>query len=121
MNNYYEFRQNNSGGSFIVDNNLAEFVFVEAPNADMANYLAENIGVYFDGVDNEYDCPCCGDRWTRADEDDVVSQQTIDYLRTDKYVAEYGLRIVGLNGNITSNGNECLRLMESLLKAQEER
>ena len=32
--------------------------------------LAEDIGLYFDGVEQGMDCSCCGDRWYRAWEDD---------------------------------------------------
>jgi hypothetical protein len=62
---FYCFRQNNSGGSFVVDEDsgLTHFVIIEAGSADEANSKAEDIGIYFDG---EYDCPCCGDRWYPA-------------------------------------------------------
>jgi hypothetical protein len=56
----YEFRQNNSGGSFT---GPAEIVFVEADSADEANNIALLNGLYFGGVRNGRDCPCCGDRW----------------------------------------------------------
>lgn len=59
---YYNFRQNNSGGDFIIDleSGVTINVIVEAANAEHANELAEKIGLYFDG---EGDCPCCGSRW----------------------------------------------------------
>lgn len=60
---FYTFSQNNSGGTFDVDEKrgIAETVIVEAYSADEANSRAEQIGLYFDG---EGDCPCCGNRWT---------------------------------------------------------
>lgn len=62
---FYEFSQNNSGGSFDVDNKVCHRLFIEAPNAEAANDIAESLGVYFDGFG---DCPCCGNRWYEADE-----------------------------------------------------
>ena len=69
---FYEFRQNNSGGSFSNSekDGIAEYVVIEALNAEHANTIAEGIGLYFDGCDNGNDCPCCGDRWYRVDESD---------------------------------------------------
>ncbi len=58
---FYTFRQNNSGGSFVNDENLKGYVIVEANSAGEANEIAESIGIYFGGYG---DCPCCGDRWS---------------------------------------------------------
>jgi hypothetical protein len=41
-------------------------VIISAENAEEANKFAEKQGIYFDGVINGSDCPCCGDRWSRA-------------------------------------------------------
>lgn len=62
---YFEFNQNNSGGSFEVDEKagIGHSVIIEANNAIHANAIAENIGIYFNGCDSGSDCPCCGDRW----------------------------------------------------------
>lgn len=62
---FFEFRQNNSGGSFLEDirSGISKTVIVEADNEDEATYLAERIGLYFDGCDTGRDCSCCGDRW----------------------------------------------------------
>lgn len=57
---YFEFNQNNSGGSF---GPPAINVIIEATDAEQANEIAENEGIYFDGCANDRDCPCCGDRW----------------------------------------------------------
>lgn len=60
---FYTFSQNNSGGSFEVDDlyGIGHTVIVEADSADEANTLAEQIGLYFDG---NGDCECCGYRWS---------------------------------------------------------
>lgn len=64
---FYEFRQNNTGGSFVGP----VLVIVEASSPAEANEIAqEKSSVYFDGIDQGYDCECCGDRWYRADECD---------------------------------------------------
>jgi hypothetical protein len=60
---WYRFRQNNSGGRWSVDERVAETVFVQEYTAERANEKAQSVGLYFNGVADGYDCPCCGDRW----------------------------------------------------------
>lgn len=62
---FYEFRQNNSGGSFEIDERagISVHVIVEADDLSEAVDRACRIGLYFDGIENGYDCECCGDRW----------------------------------------------------------
>ncbi len=69
---FYEFRQNNSGGSFDVDDNVCKWMFVEASNSEQANDIAQTLGVYFNGCQDGMDCDCCGDRWNEADEQDAI-------------------------------------------------
>lgn len=71
-NKFFTFNQNNSGGRFVVDKSegICECVIIEAKNAEQANEIAEKIGIYFNGVDNDRDCPCCGDRWYDVDDRD---------------------------------------------------
>ena len=60
---WFQFSQNNSGGAYIGPTE----VWVEADDSTEANERAEREGtVYFDGVDSEQDCECCGDRWSRT-------------------------------------------------------
>jgi hypothetical protein len=70
---FWEFRQNNSGGSFDFDKSagITHFVFIEAPSMDEAIIRAEAIGLYWDGCDTGRDCPCCGDRWSTPWSDDA--------------------------------------------------
>jgi len=65
---FYTFNQNNSGGSFVISpqDRISIYVVIEASDADHANQLAEEKGLYFDGCENGSDCECCGDRWSRA-------------------------------------------------------
>ena len=62
---FFTFTQNNSGGH---NCGPAKFVIVVADNADQANDIAQDHGIYFDGCGSGIDCPCCGDRWYRADD-----------------------------------------------------
>jgi hypothetical protein len=74
---FYSFHQNNSGGSFITDDKVAEYVIIEALNASHANQIAEDIGIYFNGCEDGYDCECCGDRWYEASEYDAKESPMI--------------------------------------------
>jgi hypothetical protein len=103
MNNtkFYCFRQNNSGGSFVYDRNLAQKVIIEAETADEANDLAKNLGIYFDGCDRGWDCRCCGDRWnTVSDSSWYIIENIIDYMTNEKepWVVHH------LNGTVMSGG-----------------
>lgn len=60
---FFEYRQNNSGGSFVYNDKLCKWMFVEADTVDEANAFAENLGCYWNGVAKNMDCECCGDRW----------------------------------------------------------
>lgn len=62
MTKWFCFEQNNSGGVF--DKHMGYAIYVEAATSAEANARAESFGVYFDGVRNGSDCPCCGDRWS---------------------------------------------------------
>lgn len=71
-NKVYVFKQNNTAGFFIINDRISPRVYITAKNAKDANIKAESIGIYFDGVKDGSDCICCGDRWTRVSECDVV-------------------------------------------------
>jgi hypothetical protein len=60
----YHYRQSNPGG--FDDMRMPKHLFVEANDVDEANRRAEGYGVYFDGMRDDIDCSCCGDRWHRA-------------------------------------------------------
>lgn len=74
---YYTFSQNNSGGSFVQNDDLDGYVIIEARNSAEANQKAKDIGIYFDGSETGDDCSCCGDRWYRADESDAVDYPSV--------------------------------------------
>ena len=98
---FYHFRQNNSGGSFVFDKNLAIDVIIEAETADEANDLAEGLGIYFNGCEGGWDCRCCGDRWnTVSDNSWNIIDDIIDYMTNEKepWVVHH------LNGTVMSGG-----------------
>ena len=72
---FYEFPQNNTGGEW--DKILGYTVIIEAETPEKANEKAEEIGIYFDGVDNDIDCECCGDRWYEVDEYDAIEPENL--------------------------------------------
>lgn len=68
---YFTFQQNNSGGFFTGPN----YIIIRAESLSDACEKAQRLtsffpslddacNVYFNGVDDELDCPCCGDRWS---------------------------------------------------------
>lgn len=65
---YYSFLQNNSWGYLIElpKKGIAHQVFIQSKSREQAIEIAEELGIYFDGVATGIDCPCCGDRWKRT-------------------------------------------------------
>lgn len=85
---FYLYNQNNSGGRFHQDDDLSHRVVIEAPSIGMADGKAEEIGIYFNGVESGHDCGCCGDRWYEPDVLDGYDRQAmLDYVQdlADKY------------------------------------
>lgn len=77
---FFEFSQNNSGGSFKVDDEVCHRVIIEAANAEIATAIATSKGIYFNGVADGVDCDCCGDRWHELWGDD----EALDFPKTFK-------------------------------------
>ncbi len=84
---FYTYRQNNSGGSFKITKKIKHFVIIEADSAKEANKKAEHIGIYFDGVEKDIDCPCCGDRWHKVFEEDGTEKPEIYGENASSYLA----------------------------------
>jgi hypothetical protein len=76
MTKFYMFDQNNSGGHFNhnEDAGIGYQVVIEALDHHHANERAENIGIYFNGCDDDIDCECCGDRWYPVNERDGTDE-----------------------------------------------
>lgn len=100
---FYEFNQNNSGGNFVIDKDagIFEIVYIEASSSQEADFIAKNIGIYFDGVSKNIDCYCCGDRWALATESEsydsfesVLKAQKYNYH--ERFVVHYLNGIVRL-------------------------
>ena len=102
---FYHFDQNNSGGRFHNDDRVCNHVIIEARYASEANSRAEGLGIYFDGVENDIDCPCCGDRWYQAwgqGEDEPQIHGEHPATRDDWFVepGEVFCRVFYLDGRI---------------------
>lgn len=78
---FYQFDQNNSGGHFIVNENLCNIVVIEAESPEQANEKAKDLGIYFYGTTEGSDCPCCGDRWYKASNSDG---NTLNWFNTSE-------------------------------------
>ena len=61
---FYIYVQRNTEGYY----DGPHYIIVRAKDCKEANQKAEGIGVYFDGVEEGIDCPCCGDRWAEMTE-----------------------------------------------------
>lgn len=69
---WYCFSQNNSGGHFVTDANVAPVVFIQARSHEEAIAKAETF------MDNSDSCRCCGDRWSFwLDKDDGYDVPTM--------------------------------------------
>lgn len=90
---FFEFDQNNSGGVFRVDDRVCHRLFIEADSRAEAIEKAEDLGCYWDGVDNGLDCPCCGDRWSLPYSfigDDQLSSYGVSALSIADWRRKYG-------------------------------
>lgn len=85
---FFKFRQNNSGGSFDIDDKVTIAVWIEADSFDEANAKAESIGIYFDGCESGMDCDCCGDRWSAMDDWNTPEEQPVESKYDSFWVRE---------------------------------
>ena len=97
----YELTQNNSGGSFVVDDKLCHRLFIEAESWEEAMDKAEDLGCYWDGVDEGSDCQCCGDRWYRSG--DLVDPENINSKYGGYGISEWLTDPKSLNGDAAIN------------------
>lgn len=69
ISGFYDYQQNNPNGEFIHDDDLSgvcALMIIEADSDNDADQIAQEHGVYFNGVKSGQDCQCCGDRWQSA-------------------------------------------------------
>lgn len=83
---FYCFGQNNPGGFF----EGAQVLIVEALDPAEAEALAEQAGVYFDGVASGRDCECCGDRWYRDADGFPTLEEAIASIPEERTADESG-------------------------------
>jgi len=90
---FYEISQNNSGGSFVTDDKLCHRLFIEARSSAEADSIAEDLGCYWNGVDEGMDCECCGDRWYGSHSIDITSmtQEKDGRYPVERWISGYGL------------------------------
>ena len=101
---FYEVCQNNSGGSFDVDDKVCRNLYIEAKSEEDATSIAEGLGCYWNGVDEGMDCPCCGDRWYGVNEIDLSQINT----KWDGYEIEQWL-----DGKKNQNESENIEKLKS--------
>ena len=63
---FFRFHQNNSGASYVIDENIGHLVWIEAEDHDLANEKANQIGMFSLSY-----CDCCGERFYSVDEYDA--------------------------------------------------
>lgn len=72
MSKFFTYSQNNSGGVYY---GPAQYVIIEADNADNADDIAREHDIYFNGCATGMDCSCCGDRWSHQWEEGTDSPE----------------------------------------------
>jgi len=71
---FFTFVQNNSGGYFYENDDVAHFLIVEAPSlSDAVHKMREITSSYEDY------CPCCGERWSDWLDDDSGKEEPMVY------------------------------------------
>ena len=90
---FYAYHQNNSGGNFIINDKLEEIVVIEENSIENANKKAIAIGIYFNGVKNNRDCECCGNRWSSIPEEEDIFNNIMNIDRF-KNIYSYDLLMV---------------------------
>ena len=86
---FFHFSQNNSGGSFYINEKVAHHVIIQAYSAKEANSLAEDIGIYFNGCETGNDCSCCGDRWSKQWSTDSGDETPLIYGEAPEKRVDY--------------------------------
>jgi hypothetical protein len=104
---FFTYYQNNSGGVFDINkkDGIAEYVIVEAMDAEDADARAQAIGLYFNGVDKEMDCECCGDRWYHqhekgSDEPLVYDQTPEDFKNSGTFYKHRTIAVHYIDGSM---------------------
>jgi hypothetical protein len=128
---FFNFRQNNSGGSFDVDETLCGSLYIEADSIEEANEKALELGVYFNGVEDGIDCSCCGDRWhepyDEEDESNILYVSSYDKSKIDEVLKISGSKllqkpgdriVVGSKSSLSSHFEISFETLSQKLKAK---
>lgn len=75
---FHTFVQNFDGRHKIINDDISIFTVIEGENLEDIINLAQNLGIYFDGVKNFQDCSCCGDRWERPKQEELTNLAEIE-------------------------------------------
>ncbi len=95
---FYKWDQNNSGGSFVVNDRLTHRVVIEADTYKEAEEKAFDMGIYYNGCDMGMDCGCCGDRWHDGEEVKLPSDYSMnDYNDPKNFMKVTGRKEIILN------------------------
>jgi hypothetical protein len=85
----FNFNQNNSGGSFVTDENVTYDTLFESKTSKGANKKAKEVGIYFNGCEEGYDCSCCGDRWSKAYHDTPDNYSVFEFPDKESAIAYF--------------------------------
>ena len=97
MTKFFRFRQNNSGGVFVVNAKVAHSVVVEAHSPQHANHRAKEMGMF----DMSF-CECCGPRFSKAfDSEDGFDSvdEAVARCRASSYQAKDSVVVHFKNGH----------------------
>lgn len=84
---FFQFQQSNPGGYYEFDEKICRVIVIEADSYDEAVEKALDMGVYFNGVEEGLDCPCCNDRWYR-DDDTPPIEPLYGFIQADMITEE---------------------------------
>jgi hypothetical protein len=70
---FFQFRQNNSGGEYHIEDNIGHTVWIEATDSNEANNKASSIGLFSLSY-----CDCCGERFYSTWDGDAEEAWTVE-------------------------------------------
>lgn len=101
---FYTYLQEKTNGYFITNEQkgIGKVVIIEETSAERANNKAEQINLYFNGVELGIDSPYYGDRWYRCNEWNGEKEPMVNGLCVNDYrdTFKYDGYIHYINGTI---------------------
>lgn len=80
---YYIYRQNNSGGYLIENDDVGSYVVVEATSQSKAQSKMEEIIVRY----NDF-CTCCGERWSPENPKEIDSLGELGHIVQQRILSD---------------------------------